>query len=208
MLTPLALALSLLSAAPDHHEPDHHENGEAQDGFVPIWDGETFDGWRSNNDDSFQIEDGAIVVNGDVGHLFHERELTDFEFRCEIKTTPGSNSGVFICTKYQERGWPAQGYEVQVNVSHRDPVKSGSLYNTVKRFDAGVKDGEWYTQAIRVRGNKVTVSINGEVLYEFDEPPGVTIDRRLQKGVLALQAHDPGSTVYFRNLTLKDLSGE
>ena len=207
-MPPLALTLALLAAGPV--APDHHEKGEAADGWVSIFDGKTLDGWRVSEGEpgSWKVEDGTIVVSGARSHLFHGKALTDFEFRCEVKTTPGSNSGVFICTAYQADGWPAQGYEVQVNVSHRDPVKSGSLYNTVKRFDAGVEDGEWYTQAIRVRGDKVTVSIDGEVLYEFVEPPGVTGPKRLQKGVIALQAHDPNSVVYFRNLKLKDLSGE
>ena len=202
-MTPLALVLTLVAAA-----PDHHEKPDAADGWASIFDGKTLDGWKVAENDSFKVEDGAIKVDGPRGHLFHTKELTDFAFECEVKTTAGSNSGIFICTKYQDSGWPTQGYEIQVNVSHGDPVKSGSLYNTVKRFDAGVKDGEWYKQGIEVRGEKVTVSIDGKVLYEFDEPPGVTIDRKLGKGVLALQAHDPKSVVYFRNLKLKDLSGE
>ena len=200
-MTSLALCLALCAAAPDHHEA-------GEDGWVSMFDGESLDGWKISEKGAWAVEDGAIKVSGNRSHLFHGKELRDFVFECEVKTTPGSNSGIFICTKYQEEGWPEQGYEVQVNVSHKDPVKSGSLYNTVKRFDAGVKDGEWYTQRVEVRGNKVTVSINGAVLYEFDEPPGVTIPRKLGKGVIALQAHDPNSVVYFRNLKYKDLSGE
>ena len=207
-MTPLAVALSLLAAAPDHHENDAANGGE--DGFVSIFDGETLDGWRTNeNADSFRVEDGAIVVRGERSHLFRTEELTDFIFEGEIKTEPNSNAGVFIHTRYQEEGWPRQGYEIQVNNSYEgDPVRTGSLYNTVKLFSSPVADGEWYTQRIEVRGNKVIVSINGNVLYEFDEPPGVEIPRRLGKGVIALQAHDPGSVVYFRNLRVKDLSGE
>ncbi|MFH5804911.1 DUF1080 domain-containing protein [Alienimonas sp. DA493] len=198
----LALCLALCAAAP---EPQ----AENADGWVSMFDGKTLDGWKINErPDAWKVEDGAIVVNGNVSHLFHEKELTDFAFECEVKTTPGSNSGIFICTKYQDSGWPAQGYEVQVNVSHGDPVKSGSLYNTVKIFDPPVKDNEWYKQSVVKKGNKVTVSINDKVLYEFDEPPGVSIPRKLGKGVIALQAHDPGSKVYFRNLKYKDLSGE
>ena len=205
-MTPLALCLAPLCLTLGAAAPDHHE--EAADGWVSMFDGKTLDGWKVSEGEpgAWKVEDGAIKVSGNRSHLFHNKQLTDFAFQCEVKTTPGSNSGIFICTDYQAKGWPEQGYEVQVNVSHRDPVKSGSLYNTVKRFDAGVRDGEWYTQGIEVRGNKVTVSINGEVLYEFDEPPGVTIDRKLGEGVIALQAHDPKSVVYFRNLKLKDLS--
>ena len=202
-MTPLAVSLALLAAAPDHHEKD------GDDGFVAIFDGKTLDGWRAaENPDSFKVEDGAIVAAGPRAHLFHEQELTDFVFECEVKTEPNSNAGIFLCTEYQESGWPAQGYEVQVNISHGDPRKSGSLYRTVDILEPPAKDGEWYVQRIEKRGKDVTVSVDGKVLYRFTEPDGVTGPKRLQPGVLALQAHDPGSTVYFRNLKLKDLSGE
>ncbi|QDT16157.1 3-keto-disaccharide hydrolase [Alienimonas californiensis] len=200
-MTSLALCLALCAAAPVQTET-------SDDGWVSMFDGKSLDGWKINEDGAWAVEDGAIKVSGNRSHLFHNKELRNFVFETEVKTTPGSNSGIFICTKYQDEGWPEQGYEVQVNVSHGDPVKSGSLYNTVKRFDAGVKDGEWYTQRIEVRGDKVRVSINDELLYEFVEPPGVSISRKLGKGVIALQAHDPNSVVYFRNLKYKDLSGE
>ena len=204
-MTPLAFSLALLAAAPDHHEAEPDA-----DGFVSIFDGKSLDGWKTNeNANSWSVKDGAIVAKGDRAHLFRTEELTDFVFEGEIKTEPNSNAGIFIHTKFQDAGWPAQGYEIQVNNSFRgDPVRTGSLYNTVKLFDSPVEDGEWYTQRIEVRGNKVIVSIDGEVLYEFDEPPGVTGPRKLGKGVIALQAHDPGSVVHFRNLRVKDLSGE
>ncbi|MEM9703935.1 MAG: DUF1080 domain-containing protein [Planctomycetota bacterium] len=205
-MTPLALCLAPLCLITGAASPVPDEGTE--DGWVSMFDGKTLDGWKVAENDSFEVKDGVIVVDGPRGHLFHNKELTDFIFECDIKTTPGSNSGIFICSTFQESGWPTQGYEIQVNVSHKDPVKSGSLYNTVKRFDAGVPDNEWYTQRIEVRGNKVIASINGEVLYEFNEPPGVSISRKLGKGVIALQAHDPQSVVYYRNLKYKDLSGE
>ena len=202
-MTPLALALTLFAAAPDHHE----KGGD--DGWVSLFDGETLDGWTvAENPDSFRVENGAIVAAGPRAHLFRSEELTDFEFEAEVKTTPGSNAGIFFHTAFQDEGWPAQGYEVQVNVSHGDPRKTGSLYKTVDRLDAGVEDGEWYTQGIKVVGKDVYVSVNGEVLYRFTEPDGVTGPKKLGKGVLALQAHDPKSVVYFRNLRMKDLSGE
>ena len=200
MLTLPLLAAVLTAPAPlDHHE------GKAEDGWIEMFDGTTLDGWRISEDGTWKVEDGTIVVSGDRSHLFHNLDVKDFVFECEVKTTPGSNSGIFIHTKYQEEGWPVVGYEIQVNVSHRDPVKSGSLYNVVKRYDAGVDDNEWYAQRIEVKGNAVRVTINDDLLYEFVEPPGVTGTRKLGRGVIALQAHDPGSVVYYKNLRIKPL---
>ena len=202
-MTPLTLALTLVAAA-----PDHHEKGEA-DGWVSIFDGKTLDGWKAaENPDSFRVEDGVIVADGPRAHLFHTQELTDFAFECEVKTTEGSNAGIFICSAFQEEGWPQQGYEVQVNVSHPDPRKTGSLYKTVDILIPWAKDGHWYKQSIEVRGKDVTVAVDGKIMYRYTEPDGVTGPKRIQKGVLALQAHDPDSVVYFRNLKIKDLSGE
>jgi len=202
-MTPLALCLALC-AGPVGPAADAVDSN----GWQSMFDGESLDQWKVAENESFRVEDGAIVADGPRGHLFHETELTDFEFECEVKTTPGSNAGIFICTEYQKTGWPQQGYEVQVNVSHPDPRKTGSLYKTVDRLDAGVKDNEWYTQGIKVIGKDVYVSINGKVIYRYTEPAGVSGPKKLGKGVIALQAHDPKSVVYFRNLKLKDLSGE
>ena len=58
----------------------------------------------------------------------------DYILAYDVMTTPGSNSGIYVHTKFQETGWPAHGYESQVNVSHRDKVKTGSLYGVVKLF--------------------------------------------------------------------------
>lgn len=72
-------------------------------------------------------------------------------------TEPGANSGIFIHTKFQEDGWPSKGYEVQVNQSHSDWRKTGSLYSFDDVKEVHVKDNEWYTEHIIVQGDKVTV---------------------------------------------------
>jgi hypothetical protein len=56
-----------------------------------------------------------------------------------------------------------------------------------------------------VNGKAVGVKVDDTVLYEFVEPEGVTGTRRLSEGTFALQAHDPGSEVHYRNLRVKRL---
>jgi hypothetical protein len=116
-----------------------------------------------------------------------------------------ANSGLFIHTAFQPDGWPAQGYEVQVNNSQQDPVRTGSLYNVVKNFAPPAKDDTWFTMEVVVNGKAVVVAVDGRVLYEFVEPDGVTGTRKLSQGTFALQAHDPGSEVHYRNLRVKRL---
>lgn len=96
------------------------------DGWISLFDGKTLDGWRaSKNTATFSVDDGKIVVNGPRAHLFYEgsvmnHDFENFEFKAQVMTMPGSNSGIFFHTAYQEEGWPATGYEVQVNNSQSD----------------------------------------------------------------------------------------
>ncbi|GIW93592.1 MAG: glycosyl hydrolase [Pirellulaceae bacterium] len=187
---------------------------EEQEGWVTLFDGKTLNGWKaSENKDSWSIEDGAIVCHGPRSHLFYvgdEKPFKNFHFRCEVKTTPGSNSGIYFHTRYQETGWPKYGYEIQVNITHRDPKKSGGLYGVVDVSDPPAKDNEWYTQEIIVEGRRVISKINGKVVVDYTEPEGkqpfsAEFERRLGEGTFALQAHDPQSKVYFRNIQVKRL---
>ena len=147
----------------------------------------------------------AIVANGPRSHLFTDKEFKNFEFKAEVMTTPGSNSGIYFHTKYQEEGWPETGHESQVNVTHGDPVKTGSIYNVVKLFKTPAKDNEWWTQTVIVKGKKIIVKINGEEVINYDEPDDVKGGRKLSSGKMALQAHDPKSVVYYRNLRIRKL---
>ncbi len=120
-------------------------------------------------------------------------------------TTPGSNSGIYFHTKYQEKSWPTTGFEVQVNNSHTDWRRTGSLYaiNDVK--ETFVKDNEWYTQEIIVIGKKVSVKINGKTVMEYTEPANPTGTKIISSGTFALQGHDPKSKVYYRNIMVRVL---
>ncbi len=138
------------------------------------------------------------------------KAIQELPFSAEVMTTPGSNSGIYFHTKYQEKGWPKYGYECQVNITQGDPKKSSGLYAVQDVMEAPAKDNEWYTQEIIVEGRKVTTKVNGKVLVEYTEPenkPAFSDDfeRRLGEGTFALQAHDPDSKVYFRNLQVMRL---
>lgn len=182
-------------------------------GFESLFDGTSLTGWRANeNPGSFKVADGAIVAHGPRSHLFYvgpdaarPAEFANFHLKAEILTRPNANSGIFFHTRMQPTGWPAHGHEVQVNNSQKDPVRTGSLYNVVKVFEPPAKDGTWFTLEAIVKGKAVTVRVDDRVLYEFVEPEGVTGTRKLSAGTFALQAHDPGSEVHYRNIRVKRL---
>jgi len=204
----LALVAGLIVAAPALAE-DKADSKKSDDGWVTIFDGKSLDGWKKNeNPDSIRLEDGKIVTNGNRSHLFYvgdEKPFKNFEFEAEVMTKENSNAGIFIHTKYQEEGWPAQGYEAQVNNSYnKDPQKTGGLYNTVKVLEAPAKDNEWFKYYIKVDGKHVTVKINDKQVVDFEQAADKP-QPALSEGTFALQAHDPGSTVYFRNIRVKRL---
>lgn len=187
----------------------------SKDGFVPLFDGKSLNGWKvaEENPQSWKVVDGLLVCEGPRCHLFYDGKLApfkNFHFIAEVKTTPGSNAGIYFHTKYQATDWPRQGFECQVNVSHKDPKKTSSLYAVDNVADPGVKDNEWYTQEIIVKGKNVVLKVNGKTMVDYTEaegqaPASKQFERLLGQGTFALQAHDPDSKVYFKNLRVKKL---
>lgn len=185
-----------------------------EEGFISLFDG-TMNGWKaSENKGTFKIENGLLVAHGARSHLFYDgpvqnHNFKNFELRIDVKTTLGSNAGIYFHTEYQEKGWPKKGYEVQVNATHTDKKKGGGLYGVVDLYPAPVGDDEWYTQSIVVNGKNVLLSINGKLMVDYKEPPEVTAApaprRQISNGTIALQGHDPKSIVYFKNIRIKPL---
>jgi len=177
-------------------------------GWISIFDGKTLDGWKVSTDhpDTFRVEDGQIIVNGERAHLFYEGPVGDhnfknYEFKADVMTKPNSNSGMYVDTKYQEEGWPSAGYEIQVNNSYaKDPKKTASVYNQKNILEQLAKDNEWFTQCIRVEGKTITVYINGKEVNKWTEPDD---QNKLTGGTVALQGHDPGSEVHYKNVMIK-----
>lgn len=184
--------------------------------WVSLFDGKMLTHWRaSENPSTFSVQDGNIVVKGPRAHLFYEGPVVDhnfknFELKVRVMTTPGSNSGIFFHTGYQESGWPSRGYEVQVNNSHTDWRRTGSLYAVQDVREVYVKDNEWFTETIRVEGKRITVKINDRTVVDYTEPEGVEreegrAEKRLSSGTIALQGHDPESKVYYKEVLIRAL---
>jgi hypothetical protein len=191
-----------------------------EQGWISLFDGKSLDGWKeSGGKGSFFVEEGKIVANGKpMGHLFYVGEVEnasfkDFQFKADVMTTPGSNGGIYFHTKYQEDGWPNAGFESQVNATQRDRRKTGGLYGIKDVMDkAPHKDNEWFEYHIIVKGDSVTIRINGKTVTQWTQPESFQSrpdgSRKIGQGTFAFQAHDPRSTVYFKNVRVKPLTGE
>jgi len=184
--------------------------------WVSLFDGKSLTNWKvGENANTFSVENGTIVAHGPTAHLFyegdvHQHNFKNFEFKADVMTTPGSNSGIYFHTEYQESSWPKKGYEVQVNNSHTDWRRTGSLYAVQDVKEVYVKDNEWFTEYFKVEGKHVTVKINDKTVVDYTEPDNVKRDagsegRILSSGTFALQGHDPNSKVYFKNIMVRGL---
>ena len=192
------------------------DDSTSDEGWINLFDGKTLDGWKaSENPEQWKVVDGAIVAAGPRSHLFYvgdhpddPPEFESFRFKADVKTTPGSNSGMYFHVKWQDKGFPKTGFEAQVNNSHLDPVRTGSIYHLVKNFKPPAKDNEWFTQEIVVDAKNKTIQtfVNGKLIADYKEPEGKTGELEvISSGTFALQAHDPRSTTYYKNLQVKPL---
>lgn len=215
LLLVAAFALAVTTIGQTKKEVDKPMEKSSEQGFKTIFDGKSFDGWKKaeENAETWTIKDGAFVARGPRNHLFYvgdQAPLTDFELKIDAMTEPGSNGGIYFHTEYQPTGWPKKGFEVQVNQTHTDWKKTGSLYDVVNVKEQLAKDNEWYTYHITVKGKHVTIKVNDKVAVEWDQPAdqqaGKDFMRVIDKGTIALQAHDPKSVVYFKNIRVKRLS--
>jgi len=189
-----------------------------EEGFYSLFDGKTFNGWKISEEEqgTFTIKDGAIVANGRRSHCFYVGRVQNalfknFELKVDVMTKPKSNGGVYFHTQYQEVGFPAKGFEVQVNNSGSDRKRTGGLYNVLDIMDdSPAKDDVWFTEHIIVNGKRIILKVDGKTVVDYTEPdvpvpPRGNPGRVLNMGTFSLQGHDPGSTVYYKNIKVKPL---
>jgi type 1 glutamine amidotransferase len=191
--------------------------GDKEEGWITLFNGKNLEGWKaSENQGTFTVKDRELVVNGARSHLFYEgpvrrHNFKNFEFRADVKTTEGSNSGIYFHTAYQPTDWPSKGFECQVNTSHSDRKKTGGLYNVQDVMDnAPSKDGEWFNYYIKVEGKHVIIKIDGKTTVDWTQPEDYTPPRGMPgriigQGTIAIQGHDPKSLVYFKNIAIRPL---
>ena len=178
------------------------------DGWVSLFDGKTLNGWKaSEHPATFSVANGEIVVHGPRAHLFYDgpvqnHQFTDFELSVDVLTKPGANSGIYLRTAFQPDGFPSNGYEVQVNNSHTDWRRTGSLY-AVQDVREALPDNAWFTVHTIVRGRRVRVLLDGRQVVDYTEPDSAPT--RLTGGTVALQGHDPGSEVHYKNIRIRPL---
>ena len=193
---------------------------EKKDGFISIFNGKDFDGWKGPVD-NYDITEGAISCKaGKGGTIFTEAEYSDFVVRLEFKVPSGGNNGLAI--RYPGQGDTAyvgmcelqvldDNYEKATN-SKIDPRQThGSAYGMVAAARGYQRPiGEWNFQEAIIQGSKIHVELNGFPILDTDlanvkefmaNSPHPGKDRT--SGHFGFAGHnDP---VAFRNINIKKL---
>ncbi len=183
----------------------------AEDGWVSLFDGKTLSGWTKgggNAASKWDVVDGVIVGSGNASMLYSPKgDYKNFRFKAEVKISHRGNSGLYFRSPTNTGNF-SDGYEAQIDSTHRDPIRTGSIYGFLHIYKQLVPPDTWFTYEVECadrdwRGLKVPhirVWVNGELLFLFIERT-----KAYEKGYFAFQQHDPGSKIEIRKIEVKEL---
>ena len=185
-------------------------NLRAEDKWTPLFDGKTLTDWEKvgNQASVWEVVDGEIRGSGVASMLVCTKgPYKNFRYRAEIKINDGGNSGLYFRTT-RKPGF-TDGYEAQIDSTHTDPIRTGSLYGMNHVYKQLVKPDTWFTYELQVRddvwrGRNVTrikVTVDGNELYEY-----LDFAQTFKQGHFAFQQHDPGSKVSIRKVEVIPLA--
>lgn len=186
----------------------------AEEGFVPLFDGKTFDGWEGNLQ-SFRIEDGAIVggsLKARVPHnefLCTKREYGDFELRLKCRLLgKGANGGVQIRSRRVPNHHEVSGYQPDMadgywgclyDESRRNKILAGPP--SAERAKVA-RIGDWFDYTIRCEGRRIQLWVDGHQTVDYTEP-----DEKIPlRGIIGVQIHGGGpSEAWYKEIRIKEL---
>jgi len=194
---------------------------EKKEGFEVLFDGTNLDKWTENQ--AYVINDeGYIWVYPNAkfgGNLYTKEEYADFIYRFDFKLTPGANNGVGIRAPL-EGDAAYEAMEIQVLDDGADVYKDlkqyqyhGSIYGVVPAKKGYLKPvGEWNSEEIVVKGNRIKVTLNGTVIVDADiaeASKNGTLDGKQHPGLKRTSGHigflGHGTEVFFKDIRVKKL---
>ncbi len=181
-------------------------------GYTALYNGSTT-GWTQAGPGSFTNTDATLTSTGGMGlYWYSAKQFTSYSLKADWRLTGDSNSGIFV--GFPNPGndpWVAvnQGYEVQIDATDAADRTTGAIY-TFKSADLAARDaalnpaGEWNTYELLVEGQRIRVYLNGRLVNDFtNTDPARNLD-----GYIGLQNHGSGDTAAFRNVRVKELTGQ
>ena len=178
--------------------------------WTSLFDGKTMEGWeRVGNEQSlWEVKDGSLTASGPASMLVCTKgPYKNFRYRAEVKISDGGNSGLYFRTPPKPEF--KDGYEAQIDSTHKDPIRTGSLYGFCHVYKQLVKPDTWFTYEIEVRDDvwrgremtRIKITVDGNELYEY-----MDFEKTFKNGHFAFQHHDPGSKVNIRKVEVMPLA--
>jgi len=188
-----------------------------QEGFTPLFDGKTFQGWEGNRT-VFRIENGAIVGGSLDRALPHneflctKKEYGNFELRLKCKLLgKTANGGIQVRSRRVPHHYEVSGYQADMaeqfwgnlyDESRRDKTLAGPSAETQRKI---VRAGDWNDYVIRCQGRHIQLWLNGHQTIDYREPD----ETLLQTGIIGLQIHGgPASEAWYKDIVIQPLSDQ
>jgi len=186
----------------------------ADDGFKPLFDGRSLEGWEQHGGKAvYKVEDGAIVghsvPNTSNSFMCTKERFGDFELLFEVKVDPGLNSGVQIRSniKGNDRVF---GPQVEIEIG---PGEAGYIYGEAtgrgwlsqdRSKKITLEKDDWNQYRVLAKGNNIKTWVNGEPVADL------TDDEMSKEGIIGLQVHGVGGReepmyVSWRNIKIRTL---
>ncbi|MGY4961751.1 ThuA domain-containing protein [Streptomyces sp. 900105245] len=182
-----------------------------ENGYRPLFDGTSLDGWRQAGPGGFTLsDDGTLTSTGGLGLLWYTpSSFGSYSLKLDWKAAGDDNSGVFVGFPPSDDPWSAvdNGYEIQIDATDVPEKTTGSVYGfrsaDLKKRDRALNPpGEWNTYEIRVQGERLRVWLNGVKINDFTNTDPA---RSLREGHIGIQNHGTGDDVSFRDIRIKEL---
>jgi hypothetical protein len=169
-------------------------------------------GWNHYGPGYFDLDPatGVLTSHGGMGLLWYAAKpygdfVLDLEFKCADRTT---NSGVFVRIPAVPTSdeYIYHSFEIQIDDASEGVHTTGAVYDAeAPRARASRFPGEWNHYRITVRGDRITVELNGTEVVNWRAEPRGKVRDFARRGYIGLQNHDDRSPVYFRNIYVKEL---
>lgn len=187
---------------------------EAALGFKPLFNGRDLDDWEHNGKPgSFSVVDGCIVgdraEHKDAAYwLSTRRQYGDFELRLQVRIRPKGNTGIFIRAPREGRtsrvGMEIQFIDDGAKSGEPGVSNTGAIYQVVApRAFVARPAGEWNDLWILCEGDRVRVTLNGQLINDARMSDYPALAARPREGYIGLSAHT--EPVHFRNLRLREI---
>lgn len=168
-------------------------------------------GWNHYGPGYFELDEttGILKSHKGMGLFWYTKKYGDFILELDYKTeVANANSGIFyrIPDMPESNAYIYKSFEIQIDDSQTGIHQTGSVYDAeAPKVAAFNKTGEWNHYKITLKGDNVKVELNGKLVVDWNMQPRGKIREFFPEGYIGLQNHDYDTSVYFKNIYVKEL---